>query len=42
MDGISPNFIYAFILAQSMLGLLPVILLKFVTELLPLIEVFTA
>ena len=33
MDRISPNFVYAFILTISRLGLLPVIFGLFVTEL---------
>ena len=40
MDGMSQNFIYAFILARSRLGLLPVIFHKFVRELWPLIDGF--
>ena len=39
MNSISQNFIYAFILAISRLGLLIVIFHKFVTELWPLIDV---
>ena len=39
MDRISPNFIYAFILARSTLGLLHIIFLTFVPELLPLIYI---
>ena len=39
MDRISPNFVYAFILTISRLGLLPVIICLFVTELWPLIDV---
>ena len=38
MDGISPYFICSFILARSMLVMSPVILLKFVSELWPLID----
>ena len=38
MDRISPNFVYAFILTISRLGLLPVIFGLFVTELWPLID----
>ena len=37
MDRISPNFIYAFILTRSMLGLLHIIFRTFVPELWPLI-----
>ena len=39
MDRISPNFLDAFILTISRLGLLPVIFCLFVTELWPLIDV---
>ena len=39
MDRISLNFVYAFILIISRLGLLPVIFCSFVTELWPLIDV---
>ena len=38
MDGISPNFKNAFLLARSRLGLLSVIVYKFVTEVLSLID----
>ena len=41
MDGNSPNFIYVFILARSKLGFLLVISLKFVTEIVSLIDSFT-
>ena len=37
MDRLSPNFIYAFILTRSMLGLLHIIFRTFVPELWPLI-----
>ena len=37
MDRISPNFIYAFILTKSLLGLLHIIFFTFVPELWPLI-----
>ena len=37
MDRISPNFIYAFILTRSSLGLLHIIFRSFVPELWPLI-----
>ena len=39
MDRISPNFVYAFILTISRLGLLYVIFCLFVSELWPLINV---
>ena len=39
MDIISLNFVYAFILTISRLGLLPVIFCLFVIELWPLIDV---
>ena len=39
MDRISPNFIYAFILTRSTLGLSAVIFGKFVSMLWPLIDV---
>ena len=39
MDRISTNFIYAFILTRSTLGLLAVVFCKFVRELWPLIDV---
>ena len=39
MDRILTNFVYAFILTISKLGLLPVIFFVFVTELWPLIDV---
>ena len=39
IDRISPHFYYALMLTRSKLGLLPVIFRKFVTELLPLIDV---
>ena len=39
MDRISPNFVFAFILTISRLGLLHVIFCLFVTELWPLIDV---
>ena len=37
MDRLSPNFIYAFIMTRSTLGLLHIIFRSFVTELWPLI-----
>ena len=39
MDRLGLNFVYAFILARSMLELLPVIFPKFVTELWPMIDI---
>ena len=39
MDSISPVFLYAFILAFSRLGFLPVMFCLFITELWPLIDV---
>ena len=40
MDRISPNFIYAFVLTRSGLGLIPVIFQEFVTELWSLMDGF--
>ena len=39
MDRISPNFVYAFILTIFRLGLLPVIVGLFITEIWPTIDV---
>ena len=39
IDRSSPNFVYAFILTRSRLGLLPVMFCLFVTEMWPLIDV---
>ena len=39
MDRLSPNFVYAFMLTISSLGLLPVLFCLFVAELWPLVDV---